>query len=94
MESRGAFAQEAIAGGTIREKLRPESFESHWPTVPSQKRVGTSFCVVYAKVNQSHAAGKAGFLTRALHHFVAVGDEGAGRIDGHKSKKIKRIVEI
>jgi hypothetical protein len=67
-----AFAQEAITGGTIREKLRPKSFESHWATV---------FCMVYTKINQSHTAGKAGLLMRALHHFVAVGDEGAGRIE-------------
>jgi hypothetical protein len=48
-DSDRAFAQEAIAGGTIREKLGPESFECHRTAVPSQKRIGTSFCVVNAK---------------------------------------------
>jgi hypothetical protein len=45
--------------------------------------------VVYTKINQPHAAGKTGLLAWALHDFVAVGEEGAGRID-HKSKKIKK----
>jgi hypothetical protein len=60
-------------------RVRPESFERHWSAI---------FCVVNAKINQSHAAGKARFFTRALHPALGgtVDDEGAGRIDGHGFK--------